>query len=425
MISLKKLTEAGFVLFLLSLFLFPLGVRAKVFDKVAAKVNTEIITLSSVEERSELLRQKYSRSPVSIPQQELLKEALDMIIEEKLQLQAGKKLGFIVDEESIDAAVRDISQKNGLVEGQLQAMLEREGRTLSSYRNNIRDQIMVSKIARFEIGNRVKVSDKDIDQYYNAHQKEFWEDGQVRARHILFIAERGSSETNRKAKLEQAKKVLSEIRKGGDFVELAKKYSEDVSANDGGDVGFVVRGKMVREFEDAVFNLKQGQISEIVETEYGYHIIKVEEILAGKTLTLKDAKVRISEILAMEKQKQGYADWMGELKKAAFIEVSLFAEPDKNKSRLSSDSDEMKTGRSRRANKELDSEAVTRQQNLQKKWEEMYRSIEKSKAEAGRKEGSQLESLEDKLKHIKKLRDQNRISEQEYQGRKEKLLNRL
>ncbi|MBC8286732.1 MAG: peptidylprolyl isomerase [Nitrospinae bacterium] len=425
MISLKKLIEAGFVLLLLSLLLFPLVVHAKVFDKVAAKVNTEIITLSSVEERAELLRQKYSRSPVGVPQRELLKEALNMIIEERLQLQAGKKLGFIIDEESIDAAVRDILQKNGLVDGQLQQMLEREGRSMSSYRDNIRDQIMVSKIARFEIGNRVKVSDKDIDQYYNAHQKEFWEDGQVRARHILFIAERGSSETNRRAKLKQAKKVLSEIRKGGDFAELAKKYSEDVSASDGGDVGFVVRGKMVREFEEAVFNLKQGQISEIVETEYGYHIIKVDEILAGKTLTFKDAKVRISEILAMEKQKQGYADWMKELKKAAFIEVNLFAEPDKNASNLSKDSDEKKTGRSEKVKTDLNSGAVSRQQSLQKKWEEMYRSVEKSKADSGRKEGSQLESLEDKLKHIKKLRDQNRISEQEYRERKEKLLNRL
>jgi parvulin-like peptidyl-prolyl isomerase len=421
---LKKLTKADFVLpLILSLALFPLVVHAKVFDKVAAKINTEIVTLSSVEERADLLRQKYARSPVSIPEEELLKEALNMIVDEKLQLQEGKKLGFIIEEDSIDAAMKDIAQKNGLQEGQLEQMLEREGRSLISYRKHIRDQIMISKISRFEIGNRVKVSDKEINKYYRAHQKEFWEDGQVRARHILFIAERGSSETNRKSKLQLAKKVLNELRKGKDFAKLAMEYSEDVSASDGGDVGFVVRGKMVREFEDAVFNLKSGQISDVVETEYGYHIIKVEEVVSGKTLTLKDAKERVYRILAMKKQKQGYDDWMGELKKAAFIEVSLFSEPDKNKRLFAIDVERKKTSNRIKTKKKLKS--TNDQPSLQKKWEEMYKSVEKSKLESEEKEDSELESLEEKLKHIKKLRDQDRMSEQEYQERKKKLLNRL
>lgn len=157
----------------------------------------------------------------------------------------------------------------------------------------------------------------------------------------------------------------------------------------------------------------------------GYHIIKAEEIIAGKTLTLKDAKDRITQILTMEKHKQGYKDWMGELKKSAFIEVSLFAESDKNKSMLSRDSDKKKNNRSIRPERKLKSDAKSRQQTLQKKWEEMYKSVEKSKKGSVGKESSELESLEDKLKHIKKLRDQNRLSEKEYQEQKAKLLNSL
>ncbi len=424
MIFLKKLIKTSFTLpLMLALGLFP--AHAKLFDKVAAKVNTEIITLSSIEERADLLRQKYVRSPVSISEEELLKEALDMLIDERLQLQEGKKLGFVVDEDSIDAAVKDISKKNGLVDGQLQEMLEREGSTLSSYRNHIRDQILVSKITRFEIGNRVKVSDKSINQYYSEHQNEFWTDAQVRVRHILFIAERGSSEANRKTKLAQAKKVLGKIRNGENFAELATQYSEDVSAGDGGDVGFVVRGKMVREFEEAVFSLKLGQVSDIVETEYGYHIIKVEEVLPGKTLTLKEVKDRITQILGMEQQKNGYDDWMKELKKAAFIEVNLFDAPDKNKSMVSRESDKKKPNREIKAKKKLSARVNSGQEALQKKWEEMYKSVEKPKRGSGVYKSFKLESLEEKLKQIKKLRDQNKISEQEYRKRKEKLLNRL
>ena len=421
---LKKLIKAVFVLSLmLSLSLFPLMAHAKVFDEIAAKINTEIVTLSLVKERAGLLLQKYARSSVDIPEEELLKEALNMIIDERLMLQEAKKLGFIVDEDSIDAAMKNIAQKNGLQEVQLEQMLEQEGKSLSSYRNHIRDQILVSKITRFEISNRVKVSDNEVNRYYRDHQKEFWEDGRVRARHILFIAERSTSETNRKAKLQQAKKVLNEIRKGKDFAELAMEYSEDVSASDGGDVGFVVRGKMVREFEEAVFDLKPGQISDIVETEYGYHIIKVEEVVSGNTLTLKDAKERVTKVLTMEKQKQGYEDWMRELKKAAFIEVSLFAEPEKNKSMVSKDVDKRKTNNRIKTNNKLNLDIDSRKQNMQKKWEEMYKSVEKS--QSGEKEDSKLESLEEKLIHIRKLRDQDRISKKVYQERKEKLLNSL
>ena len=426
MTSLKKLTKASFILSLLLPLVFgSLSVHAMVLDKVAAKVNSEIITLSAIEERAELLRQKYVGAPISISEQDLLKDALNMIIEERLQIQEGKKYGFVVDEYAIDAAVEDIKKKNNLADGQLQEMLKREGRTLESYKNHIRDQILVSKITQFEIGNRVKVSEKSIIKYYKKNQKEFWEEGKVRTRHILFISERGSSENRRRAKLRQAKKVLSEIRKGSDFSKLAIKYSEDVSASSGGDVGFVKRGKMVREFEEVVFSLKPGQISDIVETEYGYHIIKVDEVLPGKTLTLKDVKNRIHKILSMQKQKQVYDDWINEWKKSAFIEVTLFDEPAKNKSMVSRDFEIEKTNGKDKRKKKLRSKNHSRQQALQKKWEAMYKSVEKSKENSKQDEDSEFGSLEQKLKHIKQLRDQNKISEQEYQKRKEKLLNRL
>ncbi len=427
MISLKKLIKASFILSLLLPLVFgSLSVHARVLDKVAAKVNSEIITLSAIEERADILGQKYVGAPVSISEQDLLKEALNMIIEEKLQIQEGKKFGFVIDEDAVDAAVEEIKKKNNLADGQLLEMLKREGRTLKSYKNHIRDQIMVSKITRFEIGNRVKVSEKSIIKYYKKNQKEFWEEGKVRARHILFISERGSSdEKSRRSKLRQAKKVLNKIRKGNDFSKLAMKYSEDISASSGGDVGFVKRGKMVREFEEVVFSLKPGQISDIVETEYGYHIIKVDEVLPGKTLTLKDVKNRIHKILSMQKQKQVYDDWINELKKSAFIEVTLFDEPAKNKSMVSRDFEIEKTNGKDKRKKKLRSKNHSRQQALQKKWEAMYKSVEKSKENSKQDEDSEFGSLEQKLKHIKQLRDQNKISEQEYQKRKEKLLNRL
>ncbi|MBT6345460.1 MAG: hypothetical protein HOJ49_01850 [Nitrospina sp.] len=412
--SFLKILTSLTLLFLLPGVFSPFRVSAEVFDKVAAKVNNEIITLSSVEERAEVLRQKYAGAPVSVSGHDLLQEAIDMLVEEKLQVQQGKKYGFVIDEDAVTAAVDEIKNGNNLTDEQLSAMLEREGRSLESYKAHIRDQIMVTKIARFEIGNRVKISDKSVFKYYKENQKEFWEEGQVRARHILFIVERGSPNKIRQEKLQLAKKVLAQIRRGADFAEMAMKHSEDISASSGGDVGFVTKGKMVREFEDAVFSLKPGKVSDIVETEYGFHIVKVEEVVAGKTLPLKDVKDRVHQILMMKKQKQVYGDWIAEMKEAAFIEISLFE--GSNKALVSN---------KRRADNDRRPKTTPDKKKLQKKWIEMYESVEKSKSNSSVDNSSKQKSLEQQLKRIKRLRRQNKISEQQYQKRKEQILNRL
>jgi peptidyl-prolyl cis-trans isomerase SurA len=422
----KKLNKTKFVLFLLlPLVWSPVSGYAMVFDKVVAKVNSEIITLSSVEERAEVIMRKYSSASEPPQKNALLEEALNMIVEEKLQIQAGKKIGFIIDEDAVDAAVEEIKTKNEIPEGQLEIMLEREGRSLESYKNHIRDQIMVSKIARFEIGNRVKISDKAIIKYYKEHQKDLWLDGKVRARHILFIAERGSSKKNRREKLQLAKIVLGELQEGKDFAELAMEHSEDVSASSGGDLGYVERGKMVPEFEEAAFSLKAGQVSGIVETEYGYHIIKAEEVLVGKTLNLKETKERIHQILSMQKQKDAYEEWMNELKESAFIELSLFDTTTTNANWISKSNGKRENKDKANKNSRSKSNHVVPKQKLQKTWEEMYKSVEKSKRGSRAESGATLDTIEQKLTHLKDLRDQMSISEQEYQKRKKRLLNKL
>ena len=208
-------------------------------------------------------------------------------------------------------------------------MLEAEGKSLETYKNVIRDQILVSKITRFELGSRMTISERKIAKYYHDNQKEFWESSQVRVKHILILFEKDASEKIRKKKNKQIKKILAELKEGKDFAEAAKEYSEDVSASLGGDVGFVKKGQMVPEFEKAVFRLKEGEISDVVETEYGYHIIKAEEIQKGRTIPFKEVKNKIKDILLVSKQESAYKAWMNELRESAFIEKSLFKEPKK------------------------------------------------------------------------------------------------
>ena len=429
---LKKLIDQALLAILLSLMFFMSDTAmAKVFDRVVAKVNSEIITLSSVNERVELLRQKYGSDFKGQNEKEVLDEALNTIVEEKLQLQEGKKRGLAVDDSAVEAAVADIEKKNGLEEGQLSEMLKSEGRSVESYKNHIRDQILLSKVVRFELGSRVSISERKIAKYYHNNQKDFWDPGKARVRHILILTEKELSADKKKEKYLQAKEILGEVKRGKDFADAAKEYSEDISASEGGDVGFVEKGKMVPEFEKAVYNLKEGEVSDIVETEYGYHIIKVEEVLAGRTLPLKDVKNKIEFILSNKKQKTAYDEWMSELRKSAFIEISLFED---EKKYTSSNLFTLKSGRrindvsvkrNSSSRKKRISRNSAKKSRMQDKWEEMYRSVEKSKHQKPSQKGSPLQSLEQKLQRIKELRSDKKITEAEYQKSKQKLLDSL
>ena len=331
----------------------------------------------------------------------------------------------------MEAAVADIEKKNGLEEGQLSEMLKSEGRSVESYKNHIRDQILLSKVVRFELGSRVSISERKIAKYYHNNQKDFWDPGKARVRHILILTEKELSADKKKEKYFQAKEILGEVKRGKDFADAAKEYSEDISASEGGDVGFVEKGKMVPEFEKAVYSLKEGAISDIVETEYGYHIIKVEEVLAGRTLPLKDVKNKIEFILSNKKQKLAYDEWMSELRKSAFIEISLFEDEKKytssNLFTLKSErrNNDVSVKRNSSSRKKRISRNSAKKSRMQDKWEEMYRSVEKSKQQKPSQNGSPLQSLEQKLQRIKELRSDKKITEAEYQKRKQKLLDSL
>jgi peptidyl-prolyl cis-trans isomerase SurA len=426
---LKKLfNQTFFGIFLFLVFSMSDIAIAKVFDRIVAKVNSEIITLSFVNERVEVLKKKM-RGDYQGSEEEILDEALNTIVEEKLQLQEAKRRGLVIDDSAVEAAIKDIEQKNGLQEGQLALMLESEGRSMESYKNNIRDQILVSKVIRFELGSRINISKRNIRKYYHNNQKDFWVPSKARVRHILILAEEGLSSDKKKKKHLLVESILREVKGGRDFAAAAKEYSEDISASEGGDVGFIEKGKMVPEFENAVYRMKEGEISDIVETKYGYHIIKVDKILSGRTLPLKDVNNKIQLILSKKKQNSAYEEWMNELRKSAFIEILLFEKPKKYTNLFNSKNTRRLDPNSIKSNglsqqKRL-SRNKTKKKKMQDKWEEMYKSVEKSKQTQNDQNGSLFQSLEQKLQRIKKLRSDETITEAEYQSRKKKLLNDL
>jgi peptidyl-prolyl cis-trans isomerase SurA len=380
-------------------------VWARVVDRVVATVNGVIITLSTVQERASILKQQMQASgtPIKMSDKEFVLETLNSIIEEKLQIQEAKRAGLAVDKAAVQAAVDEILKKNNLTQQQMDEMLLLEGRSMEQYKSHIRDQIMTSKVMQYHMGKFGKVSNKQIKRYYFQHQKDFWEPRKPFVRHILFIAEEDASVEIRASKREQAVQVLEQVRAGADFPELAKKHSEDVSASSGGEVGWLTKGHLVPEFEEAAFRLKSGEVSDIVESRYGFHIIKVDKVSSGKSEPLENVKDKIEQILVFENRQKKYKNWMDELKKDSMIQITLFDKKDVEE----------------HPEQKLEQEPAGDQEE---NWEEA--SNKRSVSTIGTKPKN-FKVMERKLAFIKKLRKHKKISEQEYESRKQKLLDQL
>ena len=143
----------------------------------------------------------------------------------------------------------------------------------------------------------VNIPDQQVEDYYEDNRETFRQEKEVRARHILFKLEQNAQEEEEEKVVEKATMVLEKARKGDDFADLAKQYSEGPTAPKGGDLGFFSRGRMAKPFEEASFKMKQGEISDLVRTRFGYHIIKVEEIKEARVKTLEEVQGEIKNSL--------------------------------------------------------------------------------------------------------------------------------
>jgi peptidyl-prolyl cis-trans isomerase D len=172
----------------------------------------------------------------------------------------------------------------------------------------------------------VQVTENQIREYYEDHGSDYHKEQEVRARHILFRVKDDASEAEIAKAREEGERVLAELKQGKDFAEFARKFSQDpTAAENGGDLGFFTRGRMVPEFSDAAFSLKPGDISDLVSTPFGFHIIKVEEVRPAKTTPLEEVRGEI-ELRVKKEKTRDIAN-----RKARSLADSAYAQKDINK----------------------------------------------------------------------------------------------
>ncbi|HEY5762742.1 MAG TPA: peptidylprolyl isomerase [Rhodocyclaceae bacterium] len=257
----------------------------------------------------------------------LKREALDLLIEHEVLWQAAQAEGVSIPDAEIDALIEKAAAQAKSREDFMRK-LEQAGFDATSYRDYVRRELAGARYLMQAAGGDVEVSDVEIRAAYERNRDDFTIPETVSARHILIQVPRTASAEQKAEKRRKMEKILSELRGGADFAELASEHSEDSSAIAGGQLGEFERGRMVPAFEQAAFALKPGQTSEVVETQFGFHLIKVEARTPEKVATLDEVREPIRRRIAAERRAGEARRITAELVKAAKVEVLVYLESD-------------------------------------------------------------------------------------------------
>ena len=294
---------------------------AAVVDRIVVVVNNEIITQREVDI---MLAPVYGQYRNMYKGEELIKmledvreKILKQLIEDRLIFSEAKKLNITIEEKEIDARIDEMRSKVGS-ERELENMLNEQNLTLNELRARYKEKIMIRKLVDQKVGAKIIITPLEVKNYYNGNKDSFMQPEEIRLRSILI---KPSKERGGEAGALQAMRgIMKRLKEGCGFEGLAKEYSDAPGADESGSMGYVKKGDLMPQIEEIVFNLKEGEITGIIQSPLGYHIFKVDERKIRRMRELAEVRQDIEEFLYREKAGQKLKGWIDSLAKSAYIE---------------------------------------------------------------------------------------------------------
>jgi len=253
---------------------------------------------------------------------EILKVATQKTVDTRLLAQEARRRNLAPDKALVDEAMAQAEEQAGGPEG-LEAALAKLGATREQLRANAFETELVRLFVMTEIRPRVTVSAAEVSAFYDENPEEFERPDMVRARHILARISPNATEEEKKAARARAKSAHKRVLAGEDFATVASEVSEGREASRGGDMGFFARDSMMPELTNVAFSLDVGQISDIVETRFGFHILKLEEKRPASKMTFSEAKGPIRQLIEENKAGRMVDELLMELRENATVVMTI------------------------------------------------------------------------------------------------------
>lgn len=294
-----------------------------------AKVNGVEIPRAPYERElaSTLERYQRARHDVRPGLKERLKDNIvRRMVDAEIIRQQAEKLNIKITDEELQQRWTEHRARYG-DDASYKAFLEKAGTTEEELKDQFRHNLLRERVFA-SVSDAVKVSDEALKDYYEKNKERFDEAEQVRASHILLRVPANTPEADKKKRLAEAKALLKQAKaKGADFAALAQKHSEDPTKTRGGDLGWFARGRMVKPFEDAAFALKDGEVSDVVESSFGYHIIKRTGYRPGGTKTFEELRDRIERQVLSRERNEAIRNALQKWKDEAKVEIYEKGDP--------------------------------------------------------------------------------------------------
>ncbi len=308
--------------------------RSEILEQVLVKVNGEIFTKSDLETRQvQEIRQRGKQIDLSTPQgnEELRKAIAEVtpvllvnVVDEMLIVQRGKELGYRVSEEQFKLILDNLKTQNKIEsDEQLIAALKQENMTMADLRKNLERTVIAQRVQQAEVFGRVAITDEEARKYYDAHMAEFTTPSSVMLREILVNVPTDARGINAAAD-DAAKAKAEDIRKrvaaGEAFEKVAAESSDSASKANGGLIGPLNVNDLSPDFRKLIEGLKPGDMTQVIRTQRGYQILKLESATPTKTLEFDKARDQISERVFTDKRRDEFQKYLVKLRAQAIID---------------------------------------------------------------------------------------------------------
>jgi peptidyl-prolyl cis-trans isomerase SurA len=301
--------------FLFLTFCSPGNSSGEIVDRIIAIVNDDILTLKETEKYVQIETKDKFVSVNEYFRNIQLKERISVLIDGILIKQQAKKLRISVSDKEVDNIIGNIKKQYLIDDEQLKSKLKEENINYNDFYEGIKMNTLRGRVMAQVISPDVIVTDKSLKEYYDAHIDEF-RDEEFKLQQI-FISNRT---------IDGQKKILAAhnlLKEGKPFEAVAKEFSEDPSAPDGGNIGYVKKGELVPGLKEAIGTLRAGEYSQILSTPYGFHILRVADIKKGDMLPFDEVKGIIHERIVVEESEKRYKEYIDKLRASAYIEVKI------------------------------------------------------------------------------------------------------
>jgi parvulin-like peptidyl-prolyl isomerase len=256
--------------------------------------------------------------------QEVFRKVLDRIIEEKLIEQEARKSGIKVTSKEIEGAVEDVKQKNKISQEGLEKALAADGLTLEAFKKDLERRILRGKLVNSAVKVEQKAGEKELMEFFQNNVNQYRVNESYRPAHILFLIPQDATPEQIRGIRKKSQKVLGRIKEGADFAKMAMEYSEDTSSGkEGGDLGHFKKGELLPALEKEAMRLQVGEVSGLIRTELGFHILKLLDRKGREPPPFEEIKEKVEADYYEKEMEKALQQFLSKLKEKSIIEIKL------------------------------------------------------------------------------------------------------